>query len=470
MAIKIFIPPKIFKLLFKTLPVLLVLVLSISLNGQEPTTDTTPRNTGVQEDINEFLGYEDLLLVRYLSLPYDTVMNTNMASYFVDLGFVLILFLPLIYLISSKISWLNRLGFVLLCMLFLLLSVPSAYLNRMQVPIGDALSVLAQEEVSANAVNSPLVRLAYQLKRPFLEMYANSYQTLNSLSGPTDYLTYPLLFLLLAVFFLMLDQRIRHHNVSTRACIQFLLLYIFLWLILSSGIAWYGLLMIPMVFMFIVVGMVRPGTENNLQQKLIKGVLLTASGIWIITAFAYRLANYDGSSPQAAKYTYMANVAEYQTGRKALENVFDRSFPQYRTALEFLNQEDQSLIYRVGTPFPHFVKKNDRRIFSDNFLDFFKSLNQEFPNKQELANALKAYGFRYIIFDINLSANDHTEVGSLRNKFQLFNNFLYQNPQLRLIATDRILRGADGNPFFAHFKPADATVENRGWFAVYQIL
>lgn len=438
--------------------------------AQEPTTEAPPKSTGVQEDVNEYLGYEDLLLVRYISLPYDAVMNTNMAAYFVDLGFLLIIFIPLIYLISSRISWIHRLGFLLLCAIFLLVSVPSAYLNKNQLEVENAASALSAEQAKFPFSESPLVAVAYQLKKPFLHIYTGLHNWLTGISGPTDRITYPLLFLLLIPFFLLLDKRIQHHDTGTRASIHFLLIFSFLWLILSSGISWYGMLMIPLLFLFTVVGMTRSEMQNAILNKTLKGLLLGAAGIWLIIAFAYRLANYDSSSPEMAKFVFMANVSEYQVGRKDFNNVFDRAFPQYRKAMEYLNQEDESYIYRVGTPLPFFIDKNDQRVISDNFLDFFNNLEPEFPNKQELAKALKAYGFRYIIIDVNLAANDHTAVGSLRTKFQKFNNFLYQNPQLQLVATDRILRGPDGTPRFGYFNEADVTVEHRGWFAVYQII
>lgn len=454
----------------KVLMLLLILLGGADSFGQEPSATPPPKSTGVQEDVNEFLGYEDLLLVRYISLPYDVIMNTNMASYFVDLGFLLIIFIPLIYLVSSRISWLHRLGFLMLCIIFLLLSVPSAYLNKHQLSVENGVSTLSNEQAEFPFSESPLVATAYQLKKPFLNIYSGLHTWLEGISGPTDGITYPILFLLFIPVFLLLDKRIRHHDTGTRVSIHFLLLFSFLWLILSSGISWYGLLMIPLLFLFTVAGMTGSEAQNSKLNKIFKGLLLGAAGIWIIIAFTYRFSNYDPSGPEMAKFVFMANVSEYQTGRKDLNNVFDRAFPQYRKAMEYLNREDESYIYRVGTPLPFFIDKNDRRVISDNFLDFFNNLNREFPNNQELASALKAYGVRYIIIDLNLAANDHTAEGSLRTKFQQFSSFLYQNPQLQLIATDRILRGPDGTARFGIFKEEGTVIEHWGWFAVLQII
>lgn len=448
---------------------LLVLTTAIPAFSQDqPNAANQPvENTAIQEDINEYLGYDDLVLVRYLSLPYDTVMNTNVVSYFVDLGFVFLIFFPLIYLLGERIKWPYRLGFIILCILFLLISVPSAFLSKGNIPVESAGATLNSQ--MANPENSGLPQLAYQLKKPFLNVYTSIHQSLTQISGPSDLITYPILFLLLLVAIVLLEARISHHHLSTRVVLHFLLIFSFLWLILSSGIPWYGLLIFPLLYLMTVVGLLGgPGLENW-QVKVRKGLLITATGIWAVMAFAYRLTNYEPTNEDRAKFTFMAAIAEYQTGRKDHTNAFDRTFPQYRTAIQQINQEEQSYVYRVGTSIPFFINKNDRRVLSDNFLQFFQELKREFPNDQELALALKAYGFRYILVDLNLPVNDSTKEGSLKNKFDQLMKFLYQNPQLQLIATDRIVRSADGSLRFEVF-PVNETVENLGWFAAYQIL
>lgn len=455
----------------KVLPLILGIGLLLSFGtlpvyGQERSPSP---NTAVQEDVNEFLGYEDLLLVRYVSLAYDTVMNTNMPAYFVDLGFVLMIFLPLIYLFSSRISWLHRLGVMLICLLFLIISVPSAYMNKNQVAIENIEASIATEVTTHPFSTSPLTHVALQLKKTFISTYKQLYPLLGKISGKRDRITYPTLMLLLMLFAFLLDARIQHHTLRIRALIYFLLLFSFLWLMLSSGIPWYGLLMFPLIYLFTVIGMARSYSDNNRQVGIKKGLLLAGAIIWTVMAFGYRFSNYETSNENRSQFLFNMAISEYQIGRNEMNNVLDRTFPQYRTALQYLNQENNSYVYRVGTLFPFFIEKNDQRVLSDNFLDFFQNLDREFISPQELALALKAYGFRYLIIDLNLPVNDRTQEGSLKQKFSQLMEFIYQNPQLQLVATDRIVRASDGNLKFQVF-PGNNTVEYNGWFAVYQIM
>lgn len=427
------------------------------------------RNTAIKEDINEFLGYENLLLVRYLSLPYDVVMNSNMISYFVDLGFLLLIFIPFVFLLGSRVPWYQQLIFMAVCTGFLLFSVPSAFLNKEKINLDSADSFLATETQTHTLAKDPLLYTDLQLRKPWVHAYNGIQGWLNKISGPQDHITYPVLFLLLGLALWLLQTRIRHHEPATRILIYFLTIYSFLWLLLSSGIPWYGLLLFPLFFLFIVRGVMGPAEVAGRPLQLRKILLLSMTGIWVLMAFAYRFANYEPKDESRAKLPFMATVAQYQIGQQDQNFVFDRVFPQYRKALQYINQDDRTYVYRVGTLMPFFIPKNDRRVLSDNFLDFFQNLEAIYPNHQELAKALRAYGFRYIIVDLNLSVNDHTPEGSLKAKFQRFMNFLYQNPQLQLIATDRITRGADGRPMFQVF-PDGNTVENAGWFAAYQII
>lgn len=437
-------------------------------NGSQPV-QAPKENTSIKEDINEFLGYEDLLLVRYISMPYDAVMGTNMVSYFVDIGFVFLALLPLAYFWSNAGVWWHRLLAILALFLFLILSVPSAFMNRHKVGLENAEALINTQLTEHSFSQDPAIHLAYQGKKLFLQLYQGVYPVLQGLSGPTDRITYPFLFLLLAVIVLLAERRIQKGTPATQIFVHFLIIYGFLWALLSSGIPWYGLLLFPLLLLLVVRGINGPAIANKSlwqpQQFVLGGICI----LWLLIAFPYRFANYDPADEVKAKLPFMASVSQYQSGQIEKDQVFDRIFPKYEAALQYINQEKSSYVYRVGTLMPFFINKNDRRVFSDNFLDFFQNLQQEFPNPQELALALRAYGFRYLIVDLNLPVNDNTPEGSLKTKFQNFMNFVYRNPQLTLITTDRVVRNAQGVAELRVF-PEGGQVEHLGWFAVYQIL
>ena len=63
---------------------------------------------------------------------------------------------------------------------------------------------------------------------------------------------------------------------------------------------------------------------------------------------------------------------------------------------------------------PFFIKKNDQRVFTDNQLGYFQNLLTKYLNKYELAQVLKASGYRYIIIDLKTAEIDQTR---LRTRF-----------------------------------------------------
>ncbi len=97
-------------------------------NTPEASQIKSLKGSSSKEDVQKFMGYE-LLSIRYLSLPYDTFTKSNIVSYFVDVGFLLLLFVPLVFLFKlEEKSVYNTIG-LLLSFLFLLISVPSAFLS-----------------------------------------------------------------------------------------------------------------------------------------------------------------------------------------------------------------------------------------------------------------------------------------------------------------------------------------------------
>ena len=71
-------------------------------------------NDAKREEIQRYFGYE-LLLYRYLSLPYDVSTNVNQQGNFVDIGVLYILFIPiLIVLLLRRRIWIQILVIVYL--------------------------------------------------------------------------------------------------------------------------------------------------------------------------------------------------------------------------------------------------------------------------------------------------------------------------------------------------------------------
>ena len=107
-------------------------------------------------------------------------------------------------------------------------------------------------------------------------------------SGEGDAITYPFLVLLLFLIFFLLNRRMQGNHKGVQAIVYFFLIYAFLWLILGSGVSWYGLLILPLGILFIGKGI------NNRwsMMPILKFSSLLIGIIWISSAMAYRFASY----------------------------------------------------------------------------------------------------------------------------------------------------------------------------------
>jgi len=74
----------------------------------------------IREEVQRYMGYE-ILTERYLSLPYDISMNTNVIGGFVDIGYFLLMFLPVLLLLGFLKK--PQYGFLIMIVSIVLLSI-----------------------------------------------------------------------------------------------------------------------------------------------------------------------------------------------------------------------------------------------------------------------------------------------------------------------------------------------------------
>jgi hypothetical protein len=94
----------------------------------------------------------------------------------------------------------------------------------------------------------------------------------------------------------------------------------------------------------------------------------------------------------------------------------------------------------VGTRFNFFIRANDKRIFKDNQLDLFNQIISKYQTKAQVTALLKASGFRYLMVDFNTPTGDRTPEQSLVERYKKFLLLFYQNPEIELLATNRVLQ------------------------------
>lgn len=433
-------------------------------------------NTSVNEDLHRFMGYE-VLPIRYFSLPYDIFIKPNLSKNFNDIGFILILLFPFIFLFrsnnndSQKLN-LTSLVYMSLSVALLIVAIPSAFLNYNKLT--DPLQAIAILD-SSETLNF-LEQVSHLTNKVFLETYIPIETWLSAHHTEKNPYIYSLLIVLFLIILTLFNSRIKRHTKLTKTIILIVLLYFFQWWILGSGVPWYGMLIFPISLIFLFTGIsnsckkiIPSHKTHNIQNIIKKTAILSATGIWLFLAFAQRASNYKPISEESAKHIYYPSIMEYQLGNLSKDKLINYHFPNINQIAQIINNDKSANIYRVGTPINFFIDKNDKRVFEDTFLDLFARISEKYSTKEEIIDVFKSIGFKYIVMDLNIHTYDSTPNKTLTAKFTKFQNMLYKNPYIELMATDRTIKSNSSDKItFAVFQDG-GTIQNGGQIALFKI-
>ncbi len=432
-------------------------------NAQEKKEEVVQNS--VREEIQRYMGYEPLLQ-RYLSLPYDTSMNSNVQGAFVDISYLSLAILPIIFLLGFKSKPSLGIPFMLLLLFFIGISISNGSLFTNY-------GVVNIDQINERTeVNMPEGFVANVYQR-IQSICAPMNKAINSISGENDHITYPLLMLIFVLSYFLIARRIQHLPERQKMLINFTFFFSFMWVLLTAGIVWYGYPIIALGFLLIIAGLSKIHNQTDWLSKGIAYLSFGVIGLYLLSSFLYRYSNYQTYVGDVApKVLYDIGEMNYQAGKSNRKQVFDGFFQGGGwDAIQRINQEDQSLVYRIGTVFPYFIKKNDRRVLLDNQLGIFFQLNRKYQNKGLLAKILKANGYKYILVDLNTHTIDKTPEQTLKKKFIDFLEFCNANPSLRLMATNRMVNLSTNQTPNFQFRVFGNIVEGRhGSYAIYEIL
>ena len=322
-------------------------------------------SSDVREELHRYIGYEELL-PRYLSLPYDIIMNANIAGPFIDIGFFFLLFFPILLLIGLKNRWLKVLT-ALLMLLFLIIGVPTGYRSNKIIDV-DQVSMAATIELSqVDFLESPAIYLKLKLTQLTDAIYQTIYKNIIQIySGEGDAITYAVVFLIFLAVSFLLNSRLKKASLGKQMLSYFFLMYGFLWLILGAGVTWYGIFMLPIGLILIGVGTLKTSQPS----ELLRNSFLIISAIWVVSAFAYRIANYPIPLSKAeiekgfdqAKFNTSAihqGPLLYGLGIADRSRLMEILFPQYEPVLRQINRDINAKVYRIGTYFNYFIDRNN---------------------------------------------------------------------------------------------------------------
>ena len=450
---------------------LLGAVLAGFLFGTESTTMAESANSAIRVEVHRYMGYEDLL-VKYLSLPYDLTVNANETIQALDIGFLPLIFVPLLLLWGLKKDWMKWVVMGL-CLFLMLISTSTGmvYGKDFEKILTDSPAFSEYTETLPSG-EGPIGKTVAIIYSGFLKIYTGLGEGILRNSEDRNAYTYPILVGLFLLFFFISEKRMSDIGSSHRSFFVFLITYLFLFLILSAGVIWYGFLAFPLLLLGICWSIYKNRDSKVLHQRILHYGFLLVTGVSVLLGFVQRLSSITLSSLQIdnlkGKRLYDPSLLNYQIGEFNKEEVVQGFFPNIVPAFNQINKETESLIYKVGGRYNFFIQKNDKRIYPDDQLAFFQQILNKYPDKIQVCNLLKSSGFKYILVDLLLPTMDNTPEKALIKKYENFLTFLYQNPKIKLLATDRkLLLQQNGTSKFVNGIFGD--VQHYGSYAVFEI-
>ena len=411
-------------------------------------------------DVHRFMGYE-YLLPKYISLPYDASMNTNVRGPLFDIGCLLLLFLPILLLFSIRRNLFR------LCIMFFIAAIycvssitgysTSKRIEQSEIPklVSEELLILNGGNDYISLLKLTLFKITYSIGKPILDV-------LNNISGKGDVITYPLMLgLCLILSFLFLKE---HESLKYRKwyLFFFVLAYAFFWWVLGAGIVYYGMLFIPMGFLLIILLYNRLKATNRIIHIAFIGLTVCS----IIGSITFRLANFNPVS-----YTggiIHSGSMMYGLGKTDKTEAIDLAYRNFSVVLKKINSDLTTRVYKAGTFFHYFIDSNDTRVLEDNQLDKISRLQQKYiyQGNEEVINAFRRSGYKYLLVDLNLSNVDNSPERTLVKKIKKLDQLL-RSPSLRIIGTDRIMENNDGESVYTIY---GKRVVHQGTFAAFEII
>lgn len=414
-----------------------IILMGSSLNG-------LLANTSLREELQRYIGYENLPM-RYFTLVYDVLMGNNITIDSYDIGFIFFTVFPILFLIYRPKSWwwLFPLSFI-----YLFISIPYGIAATQNISLNE---VLKQENAlwGIDFWNKTVLRVDV-----WMESHAEDFKSWT--------------YFLMTTLFLGLLKLIQTNKSQLNSIVTLFMVLLFFWVLLSSGVPWYGIMLIPVGLL--IMGMAFENKVSWISSSnsfvLLMGIIVS---IQMLIWLTFRLSGYYATS-QLNGYMAEAASIQYQTGY-----IDEKSYQQVLTKvpaelLDYINSNPAHLIYRNGTNLQYFIQNNKKRVFEDNQLGNFELLNGVFSDKIDIARAMELSGIKFLIIDLNMANIDKTPEKSLFKKYEKLIRFLYGNAKLKLLYTDRIIQNRITGQREQQVFDNGQTIIQPGSLAIYMII
>jgi len=430
--------------------------------------------TGKYEEINRYIGYEKGIL-KYISFPYDAAMGNNVDLFSNDLGFLMLILIPLIiFSIRAKNQALNLLLNVVkafLLVLFLVVSIASSYMAQGPFNADTALAYINQITAQSNGIFNKIYASIYKL---FIQLAESTTSLLDLLSKQSEITNFYIIIASIIVLIALFYHSVKTLPKPVKYLLAFMVTFFLFFMALASGITWYGLLMIasaPIILLYFL----SEKNDSLLNDKVVKVFGYSIIVFWIVCSVSLRSIRV---LPAIDSDVQSRIFMQYAAGDLDADKVLAAINPAIKKGADVINRDKKAGVLRVGTYINYFVSNSDIRVYIDNQLDLFNKLQTISNDKQALTNKLKQNDIGYIVVDLNTGTIDNTPGKTLTAKMNDLYGYLYNNPRIQLVTTDRVVEDDSSQMFFnvngkntpGSRKVFGKSIINNGSIAVFKIL
>jgi hypothetical protein len=225
---------------------------------------------------------------------------------------------------------------------------------------------------------------------------------------------------------------------------------------LSSGIVYYGVVGFSLIPVMLALFANKETAEEN-SRKFIKNYTVTCTVIWFILILPFQFMPQKFLSTTAFDKINFNEFLDNQSIRYAIgeydekETIKHSFHPVLQNILKTLNRDKNAKILNVSTFFNYFILNNDSRVYKDNQLGLFNDIYTNSNNDRTLlGKEFKKIKIKYILVSLKTPEIDMTEEKTLTKKFNELMVAMVNNPEFRLLYTNRIVERPDGDMDFTN--------------------
>lgn len=406
--------------------------------SKEKALGTEAAKTTKREELQRYQGFENGLPL-FLSLPYDLTMNTNIPGQsYLDIGFLCLLLLPLIFISMQPKNRFKNLLWLLLIMGLGSISFYAVYIGKATPLLPETLVKVHpggfQRSLGGIYQNGMEGLLSLVQRFESINEWLSSFSFASSLAS--------LLLLLFAALYLA-AEKLRMMPTLFKLFLGFIVAYLTVWFVIGGAIPWYAFPALALLPILIVYYLEKPEQFLGPTLSVFSAYFLGFSfGLYFLLNLCLHFT--DPGRLNNSHLIFRKPFLQYATQNIGKEEVLARFNPFQVEALNYLNSEPSAKIYRVGTYMHYFIDKNDQRVLVDNQLGRFDEVIFRLSDPNYFIPVLRENGYRYILYDLNSAYIDETPELSLREKNIAFLNLFLDPNQVRLLVTDRIVEDQAG--------------------------